>query len=82
MVLGFILYESIDLVYHAGKFGYNTITGAYNWYYSVPNEEEEGENKRLERLENKIDKISKLFEDNHLKEKINQLNLKIEAKKN
>lgn len=77
MVLGFILYESIDLVYHAGKFGYNTVSGAYNWYYGIQ-EEEQKENKRLERLENKIDKISKLFEDNDLKEKINQLNLKIE----
>ena len=81
MVLGFILYESIDLVYHAGKIGYNTITGAYNWYYNIQPEEVK-EKERLDRLENKLDKISKLFEDNDLKEKINQLNLKIEDKKN
>jgi hypothetical protein len=73
MVLGFILYESIDLVYHAGKIGYNTVSGAYNWYYGTPEEPEE--NKRLKRLENKIDKISKLFEENDMKEKAN---LKIE----
>lgn len=70
MVLGFILYESIDLVYHVGKIGYNTVSGAYNWYYGT-----QEENKRLKRLENKIDKISKLFEENDMKEKAN---LKIE----
>ena len=79
MVLGFILYETIDVAYNVSKLGYNSITGLYNWYYNINSEEQEEKN-RLDRLENKIDKISKLFEDNDLKEKINELNLKIKDK--
>ena len=79
MVLGFILYETIDIAYNVGKIGYNSVTGLYNWYYDIKSEEEEEKN-RLDRLENKIDKISRLFEDNDLKEKINELNLKIKDK--
>ena len=76
MVLGFIIYETIDIAYNVGKLGYNSVYGMYNWYYDVKTEDQE-EIERLDRLENKIDKISKLFEDNDLKEKIHELNLKI-----
>ena len=79
MVLGFILYESLDIVYNVGKLSYNGVAGLYNWYYDVKSNDVE-EIERLTRLENKIDKISKLFEDNDLKEKINELNLKIKDK--
>ena len=79
MVLGFILYETIDIAYNIGKLGYNSVTGLYNWYYDVKTEDQQ-EIERLDRLENKIDKISKLFENNDLKKKINELNLKIKDK--
>ena len=79
MVLGFILYETIDIAYNVSKLGYNSVTGLYNWYYDIKTEDDK-EKERLDRLENKIDKISKLFEDNDLKEKINELNLKIKDK--
>ena len=79
MVLGFILYETIDIVYNVSKLGYNSVTGLYNWYYDIKTEDDQ-EKERLDRLENKIDKISRLFEDNSLKEKINELNLKIKDK--
>ena len=79
MVLGFILYETIDIVYNVSKLGYNSVTGLYNWYYDIKTEDDK-EKERLDRLENKIDKISKLFEDNDLKEKISELNLKIKDK--
>lgn len=38
MVLGFILYEAIDIIYFTGKIGYNGISNIYNWYYSIPTE--------------------------------------------
>lgn len=66
----------MDIAYNVGKIGYNSVTGMYNWYYDVKTEDQQ-EIERLDRLENKIDKISKLFEDNDLKEKLNDLNLKI-----
>jgi hypothetical protein len=79
MVLGFILYESMDIVYNVGKISYNGVKGVYNWYYDVKTEDQQ-EIERLDRLEDKIDKISKLFEDENLKNKIQQLNLKIKNK--
>jgi hypothetical protein len=76
MVLGFILYESMDIVYNVGKISYNGVKGVYNWYYEVKTDDQQ-ELERLDRLENKIDKLSKLFEDEDLKKKIQDLNLKI-----
>jgi hypothetical protein len=35
MVLGFILYESIDLLYNTTKITINVIIGTYNWYYNI-----------------------------------------------
>jgi hypothetical protein len=35
MVLGFLLYESIDLAYNMGKITFNGITYTYNWYYGI-----------------------------------------------
>ena len=84
MVLGFILYESIDLVYNAGKLSYNAVTGAYNWYYQIESpevEERKREMNKILTLENKIDKLSKLVMENNLKSKIDQLKMKVEDKK-
>ena len=58
MVLGFILYESIDLVYNVGKLSYNAITGTYNWYYGIQSaeiQERELEMTKIHELEAKID---------------------------
>ena len=59
-MIGLILYEAFDLVYHVGKIGYNGVSGAYKWYYSIPDEqtskEEEKENK-IKMLENQIIKM-------------------------
>ena len=59
-MIGLILYEAFDLVYHVGKIGYNGVSGAYRWYYSIPDEqtskEEEKENK-IKMLENQIMKM-------------------------
>lgn len=40
MVLGWIVYEAIDIIYFTGKIGYNGVSGIYNWYYQTPKEEE------------------------------------------
>ena len=59
-MIGLILYEAFDLVYYVGKIGYNGVSGAYRWYYSIPDEqtskEEEKENK-IKMLENQIMKM-------------------------
>ena len=40
MVLGLLVYEALDIIYFTGKIGYNGISNIYNWYYSIPKEEE------------------------------------------
>lgn len=38
MVLGFILYETFDLVYNIGSLTYNGTKYVYKWYYGIENE--------------------------------------------
>ena len=40
MVLRWIAYEAIDIIYFTTKIGYNGVSGMYNWYFSLPKEEE------------------------------------------
>lgn len=64
MVLGFILYESIDLVYNIGKLSYNVISGTYHWYYDIPSpevKERELEMTKIEQLEAKIEKLTNII---------------------
>jgi hypothetical protein len=35
MVLGFLLYEAVDVAYHATKLTFNSATFVYNWYYGI-----------------------------------------------
>ena len=49
MVLGFILYETVDLVYNVGLMTYNGSSYLYKWYYGIENEEIKKE-KELEEL--------------------------------
>ena len=73
MVLGFILYESFDLVYNIGKLSYNVISGTYNWYYDIQSpevEERELEMTKIKDLEAKIEKLTKIIiEQKKLKDK-------------
>ena len=75
MVLGFILYESIDLVYNIGKLSYNAVTGTYNWYYGVQSpeiEERELEMTKIKQLEAKIDQLTNiLMQQQKIKDKSN-----------
>ena len=50
MVLGFVLYESIDLAYNVLKLGYNGVSGLYYWYYTEPEKEETTESREQEIL--------------------------------
>ena len=35
MVLGFILYEAVDVAYHVTKMTLNSASMVYNWYYDI-----------------------------------------------
>jgi hypothetical protein len=60
MVLGFVLYESIDLAYNVLKLGYNGISGVYNWYYYEPEEESSREQEILIEMTNLMSKLEEL----------------------
>jgi len=57
MVLGYLLYETIDLGFTVCKIGYNSINFIYNWYYDTNHETEmellEELKTRVKELENK-----------------------------
>jgi hypothetical protein len=58
MVLGFILYETFDLVYNVGAMTYNGSTYLYRWYYQIEVLDKEKEIEmlilRLANLEKKL----------------------------
>ena len=64
MVLGFILYETIDILYTVGKITINSGKYVYDWYYQLDelndienNKDEQIKDliKRIEYLENKLE---------------------------
>ena len=70
MVLGFLLYESIDVIYNVGKITYNGITYTYNWYYGLTPEDLNNkiiyDEQKLSLAEKKIKELEKrilLLED-------------------
>jgi len=60
-MLGVVLYEAIDLVYHIGKIGYDGTKYIYNWYYAIDENKDDKEveitnmKKRIEQLENLVE---------------------------
>ena len=40
MVLGFLLYEAVDLAWKFGGMTYRGVKNVYNWYYEVPTPDE------------------------------------------
>tara|TARA_Y100001958_G_C21143729_1_gene481709 strand:+ start:439 stop:693 length:255 start_codon:yes stop_codon:yes gene_type:complete len=43
MVVGMLLYETVDLTYNVICLGYNSMHGLYNWYYQVDAKEKQHE---------------------------------------
>jgi len=41
IMLGWLVYEAIDVIYFTSKLGYNGIMGVYNWYSPIPEPEPE-----------------------------------------
>ena len=66
MVLGMILYESVDLAYNVVKLGYNGVRGTYYWWYGMDYPEvqvQKDSTKALLMLEDRIHHLERLLED-------------------
>lgn len=63
-MLGYLLYEAVEVTYTVTKLLYNGISGTYLWYYGMENlTEDEKKIKELEDLELKKDEIIKNLEN-------------------
>ena len=66
MVLGYILYETVDLGISAVKLTYRGVRASYYWWYSMDYPEVERENRKIkdmEELNKKMERLEKLLED-------------------
>ena len=71
MVLGFVLYETMDIVFHVGKFTVNGMVGLYNWYYDINHYVPIEGRDRFMLLEDKIEELTKQLEMINMKPKSN-----------
>ena len=58
MVLGFILYETVDLIYNMGAMTYNGTNYVYRWYYGIEDEKTLKE-KEIEMLRLRLEILEK-----------------------
>ena len=58
MVLGFILYETIDIIYNVGAITYNGSAYLYRWYYGMGDEYANRE-KEIEMLRLRLEILEK-----------------------
>ena len=66
MVLGYILYETVDLGVTAVKLTYRGLRASYYWWYSMDYPEVERENRKIKDMEDlskKLERLEKLLED-------------------
>ena len=60
-----LLYEGADIAYNVVRLGYNSVAGAYNWYYQIEEIEEETHKEAKEMIDElkKLNKRVKELED-------------------
>jgi hypothetical protein len=60
MVLGYLLYEAVDISVNVVKISYNSISGLYYWYYNDDYPEVKCEQLLIKDIEILNDRIEKL----------------------
>jgi hypothetical protein len=66
MVLGFILYETVDLGISVIKLTYRGVRASYYWWYNMEYPEVDRENKKIKDIEEitkKLERLEKLLEN-------------------
>lgn len=59
MVLGFILYETFDIVYNVGSMLFGGGKYFYYWYYGIEDAKKRGDEKEIEMLLKRIEILEK-----------------------
>ena len=66
MVLGFLLYEAVDLIWNFGAMTYRGSKNVYDWYYEVPTPDDI-EIHKLEDIENRMKHLEELLQKTKVK---------------
>ena len=70
MVLGFLLYEAIDVAYHATKLTFNSASFLYNWYYDINinqlDNKVKNDEEHIKKLENRVAQLEQLVLSNKI----------------
>ena len=76
-MLGYVLYESIEVVYYISKIAYNSVSSTYNWYYNINNKPYDNTIKMIE-IEKQLlllnNKCNELEQKLYVQDKINAIN--------
>jgi|TARA_B110000467_G_scaffold96116_1_gene86948 hypothetical protein len=78
MVLGMILYEGVDLLYNVSKITYETVRGAYFWYYNIDYPEVAREKLAIKDMEKLITRLDELEQYIHITKEYKNTNLMLE----
>ena len=66
MVLGVVLYESLELTYNIMKIGYKSVKSVYDWYYNI--HEESYTEMEVLKLQDRINKLEEII----IEQKVNK----------
>ena len=78
MVVGMILYESVDLLYNVSKITYETVRGVYFWYYKIDYPEVAREKLAIKDMEKLITRLDELEQYIHITKEYKNTNLMLE----
>jgi len=67
MVLGFLLYEAVDLAWNFGGMTYRGGKYVYDWYYQVPSKDDI-EIMDLQELKKRMEVLEQLIREKNLKD--------------
>ena len=71
MVLGFLLYEAVDLAWNFGGITYRGGKYIYNWYYEIPTKDDI-EIEKLDELRKRMEMLEEIIKKNKLENSLNK----------
>ena len=66
-MLGFVLYEAVDLIYTVGKMTYNGLHSSYCWYYNIETPSKETTKEKDKVIQDLLRRVEQLENNKHCK---------------